>query len=83
MDESDLIFKPRGVVEDPTGRVAGFWVRRKRGREVFLLTRPVARQPLTRRVKKTITVEGRVFPDVWVEEIPLLNSVSHWGKYAR
>ncbi len=82
-ENEDLILKERGVVEDGCGRVAGFWIRGRRGRQkTFLFEKPIKRADPYRIERKTISVDGRTFYNVPVKVCPPASSFTHWGKYA-
>ncbi len=83
-EEQELVFQPQGVVEDLQGRVAGFWIRRRKGvRDTYLFEKPVARVKPYRLEYKTIMVDGEVYHDVPVKVYPEINSLTHWGKYPK
>ncbi|RJO65847.1 MAG: hypothetical protein C4523_15035 [Myxococcales bacterium] len=80
----DYIFRERGVIEDADGRVAGMWVRHRKGRkEMYFFTKPIKKRRPYRLEHKTIVVDGRVMENVPVRVYPLVNSLTHWGKYAK
>jgi len=81
-ESESLVFKDRGVVEDLDGKVAGFWIRGRKGkRTLYLLEKAVKRTKPYRIERKTITVNGQEIPNVPVKVYPLVNSLTHWGKY--
>jgi len=83
-EHKDLIFKPLGVVEDKSGRVAGFWIRKRKGKkEVYLFEKAIRRVKPYRVEYKTIMVDGRPVHNVPVKVYPLVNSFTHWGKSGR
>ena len=81
--EQDLVFRDKGVVETPKGLIAGFWIRDRKGRrEIHLFAKPIKRTRFFRVERKTITVDGQTIHDVPVKVYPLVNSLTHWGKYS-
>ncbi len=84
MQEQELIFREKGVVEDRNGRVAGFWIKRRKGRrETYLFEKPIKRVKPYRVERKTIMIDGNPVHDVPVKVYPLVNSLTHWGKYPK
>lgn len=82
--ESSLVYRPKGVIEDRTGLVIGFWVRGRKGRrEAYFFEKPIKRGPPYHVECKSIFVDGQLVHDVPVEVYPEVNSLLHWGKYAR
>lgn len=77
----NLVFARRGLLETADGRVAGLWVRTRRGRRVHLFTHPIRRARAESRVeRKTIYVDGKPVHDVPVTLCPPGTSLIHWGK---
>ncbi len=78
-------FLPRGIVEDEQGRIAGMWVRDRRGRKrAYMLEEPVERvRNRAKVVTKNIIVDGRELHNVPVQVLPEVNAFSHWNKYPK
>lgn len=78
--DNELTCKPRGIVEDAAGRVAGFWVRGRKGRRhLYTFARPIEREAPYRVEEKDILVDGEPHR-VPVRVYPLVDSLLHWGK---
>lgn len=83
IEEMDLVFRDKGVVETPNGLIAGFWIRDRKGkRETHLFAKPIKRTRFFRVERKTIVVDGQAIHDVPVKVYPQVNSLTHWGKYS-
>jgi len=81
-EEQDLVFRDKGVVENQKGLIAGFWIRDRKGKkEIHLFAKPIKRTRFYRIEHKTIMVDGHPVHDVPVKVYPLVNSLTHWGKY--
>ena len=82
-EPNNLIFLEKGVIEDHKGRVAGFWIHKRKGngKEVHLFEKPIKKVKPYRVEYKTIMVDGKPVENVPVKVYPMMSSFTHWGKY--
>ncbi len=74
-------YREKGIVEDERGRVAGMWLRKRKGQvETILFDKPIKKEKPFRVVRKTITIDGKTYQDIPVKVFGEINNLTHWNK---
>ncbi len=74
-------YRDKGIVEDDRGRVAGMWLRKRKGRvETILFEKPIQKEKPYKIEHKTITIDGKTYKNYPVKVFIEVNNLTHWNK---
>lgn len=80
-EKDRYLFKQGGIIETVEGKVAGFWIKDKKGRrQSHLFEKPIAKEKAYRVERKNVVIDGVLHRDFPVKVYPLVNGFTHWER---